>query len=412
MGLGLSLAYLNLMSVIDRPDNYRYYEGIIRIMEESTQSTNIPIPHLEIKGFRGISELKIPRFGRVSLLMGKNGAGKSSVAEAIQILCEGGSARAFREILGNRDELWDNDRFEEEHGGYEELRLASRFRNLFLGRPNFERLNASFSISTLNQFLSTEIAWWKREPSPLSVDEDINRISYKFEQVSATEGVSSPDSGIHMRIARNGQSARVIFSRFLYGKFDSLTWCPCEFANAKGHNSNSLERLWQAIQLTPLERKVISLLKILNPDIEGIAFRREAGGLPHAVVKLKGLNYPIPIGGLGDGVASILSLALTLCNAQNGVAIIDEIENGFHFSVVQDLWNNIFQIATEFNIQVIAITHSADCVKQFQRVALERPEEGIMIRLNRSIADQPTLEAISFDESEFSTVDHYDLEVR
>ena len=43
------------------------------------------LPDLTINGFRGIDELTIPRLGRVTLLAGENGIGKTSVLDAIRL---------------------------------------------------------------------------------------------------------------------------------------------------------------------------------------------------------------------------------------------------------------------------------------------------------------------------------------
>ena len=40
---------------------------------------------LYISGFRGIPKLEIPRLGRVTLLAGKNGVGKTTVLDAVRM---------------------------------------------------------------------------------------------------------------------------------------------------------------------------------------------------------------------------------------------------------------------------------------------------------------------------------------
>lgn len=62
------------------------------------------LPDLSIVGFRGIRELRIPRLGRVTLLAGKNGAGKTTVLEAVRVYAARGSDHVLSVLLGNREE--------------------------------------------------------------------------------------------------------------------------------------------------------------------------------------------------------------------------------------------------------------------------------------------------------------------
>ena len=54
-------------------------------MREPAPGKGLKFPDLSIRGFRGIRDLSIPRLGRVTLITGRNDAGKSSVLEALRI---------------------------------------------------------------------------------------------------------------------------------------------------------------------------------------------------------------------------------------------------------------------------------------------------------------------------------------
>ena len=53
---------------------------------------------------------------------------------------------------------------------------------------------------------------------------------------------------------------------------------------------------------------------------------------------------------------------------QNGILIIDEIENGFHYSAVSVLWKAVFRMASENNVQLFIVTHSYECIESFVNV--------------------------------------------
>ena len=75
-----------------------------------------------------------------------------------------------------------------------------------------------------------------------------------------------------------------------------------------------------------------------------------------------------------------------------------------------DYWRMILQSAYENNVQVIATTHSWDCVSGFARAAIENNEsEGVLVRLSRQYGD---LQAVEYSEAELVIAAEQDIEVR
>lgn len=111
----------------------------------------------------------------------------------------------------------------------------------------------------------------------------------------------------------------------------------------------------------------------------------------------------------GDGVNRLFGIILSLCNAKNGILLIDEFENGLHHSIQLSIWKIIFRLANDLNVQVFATSHSHDCVRAFQAAATDSPQEGALIRLTRK-GDKvlPTL----FKERELEIATQNEIEVR
>ena len=105
----------------------------------------------------------------------------------------------------------------------------------------------------------------------------------------------------------------------------------------------------------------------------------------------------------------LFSIALSLVNAKDGLLLIDEFENGMHYTVQLDAWRAIFKLAKSLDIQVVATTHSWDTIESFQKAASEDPEEGVLIKLTRNKEDIiPTL----FTENELAIATRDKIEVR
>jgi AAA15 family ATPase/GTPase len=56
---------------------------------------------------------------------------------------------------------------------------------------------------------------------------------------------------------------------------------------------------------------------------------------------------------------------------ENGVLLIDEMENGFHYQSMPILWRAIIQTAKELNVQVFATTHNIDTLQAVNAVLQE-----------------------------------------
>lgn len=72
----------------------------------SNESSNgLHLPDLSISNFRGIDLLSIKRLGRVTLLGGRNGVGKTTVLEAVRTYASRGSLNTLQDLLDKREEF-------------------------------------------------------------------------------------------------------------------------------------------------------------------------------------------------------------------------------------------------------------------------------------------------------------------
>ena len=133
-------------------------------------------------------------------------------------------------------------------------------------------------------------------------------------------------------------------------------------------------------------------------------------GERQAVVKRRNSNRSVPLKSFGDGALRLYGVALALAYSNNGVLLIDEVENGIHHSLQRDYWSMVLQAALQNNVQVLATTHSWDCVRGFAtEAAANDGVEGVLIRLDR---DEGSIRAIEYSEEELAIAARQDIEVR
>ena len=67
--------------------------------------TDLHLPNLTIRRFRGIQDVSITGLGRVTLIAGKNGVGKTTVLDAVRTYAARGQVAILSSILNSREEL-------------------------------------------------------------------------------------------------------------------------------------------------------------------------------------------------------------------------------------------------------------------------------------------------------------------
>ena len=356
----------------------------------------MPPLHLDslvIEGFRGIDLLEIPRLGRVTLLAGKNSVGKSTVLDAVRVYAARGSAAALSDILRSREEVVTNL---DEDG---DPVLATNIAALFHGRVPMEGVRVSIGSEgegtlTIAPTLAAEIDSYDLARLPPRVLDGVlyalgatyKGHSWVIPWLFSNEGVSVQPTIIRPRpsLADRGLPTR----RFI-GMEEPLRSIKCEMLGPGLPNNVTLARLWDnAVNEGGEQFAKEPLGMIFGDTVESVymvgdARERVAGR--RAVVKIASYGSRMaPLKSLGDGALRLYSVALALANSKNGFLLIDEAENGLHYSIQRDFWRMVLQAAQANNVQVLATTHSADCIRGFAEASNENPNlDGVYFRMER-----------------------------
>ena len=85
-----------------------------------------------------------------------------------------------------------------------------------------------------------------------------------------------------------------------------------------------------------------------------------------------GLAKRIPVNMMGDGARKIVSLLTAVYDCKDGALLVDEISNGFHYSVMCNLWKVLINAAIRNNTQLFITTHDTDSIKGLRDAALNK----------------------------------------
>ena len=370
-------------------------------------------PDLRIQGFRGIKDLEVPQLGRVTLITGKNNTGKTSILEAVRLHVQNAVPPAVLSILSSREEYL---------GGVDERERTPDAEDIFPVLALFHGF-PDISESLEPVIVSTHSKIW---PMSLAMRVDFFREvrdSQGMWRLDESEAISSTDPlGIPGLVVETEGSRRVHrLTSFLGTGSLALrlrSWerearsTPCVFVSPySGERTDTLLRLWDAVALTEFEKDIVEALRIIDPNISAVNMLAGEGQFGHrtAKVRAKNITRPVPLRSFGDGMSRLFAMILSLVNAQDGLLLIDEFENGLHHSVQLDAWRLIFRMAQELDVQVFATSHSWDAVETFQKAAAEAPDDGVLLRLTRRY---DKIFATVFAERELAVATRHNIEVR
>jgi len=85
----------------------------------------------------------------------------------------------------------------------------------------------------------------------------------------------------------------------------------------------------------------------------------------------------LPLSMFGDAINRVTGIILSIINNNSGILLVDEIENGIHYTNQADFWRILFRLAKELKVQIFATTHSLEMLKAFAEVGLENEFSGL-----------------------------------
>lgn len=373
------------------------------------------IPNLSIENFRAIDRLDIPNLERITLIVGENSVGKTTILDAVRAFADSGNFFTLRTLLQNREEVLIDESVDD---------VPARVPNwpaLFHGRapgrpacvkvithkgPNLLQLEATYASGEQMRLMGEGVASRTR----------VLRVSFNGAPIEHPYQAGMPDEFFHRGPLRG--SDRTLDRRLVrsYPEDWPFPRIPYESIGPDIIDSDRLARYLDRVILTPQEQRAVDALRLIfGETVERIAtVADDVGGRlrrsRRTLVKFFDEETPVPLASLGDGAIRLLGVGLALVNASGGLLLIDEAENGLHYRRQVDFWRLVIRAARESNVQVIATTHSWDCVRGFQQAAASESEEtAALYRLER---DESGSRVIGYDDDRLARATKHRVEVR
>lgn len=296
--------------------------------------------NIEIKNFRGIDHLKVDDFSRVNVFLGQNNSGKSSVLEAIAMLMSMSNPEVPQMINAVRAR--------KPFSNFIDVKYF--FRNMDVSTPpevfSEQTDGGSRHLKLGLSYVFDELADPKNEPVQQTGSVFyVNTLEMHFD---VTNGAAKQSYKSWLRVNPQGQ---VVNKKPAEGYMEnSRAWLiPSDLM------TNNL-----ANDLTELIRRnkkdmVLGLLKLFDERINGIEILTD-----DVYIGFEGMAEMLPARVTGDGLRRYLSIVASAANPMIDMILIDEIDNGLHYSVYRKLWQALFTLAVASDKQLFVTTHSKE----------------------------------------------------
>ena len=366
---------------------------------------------LALRGFRGFESYSLSDLATVNLIVGKNDCGKTTVLEAVYLLATDGDPEAFYHIAARRNQL------------------NQRMLSLTSGRPIFE-VNVSpllygHACHPGSRFeLSSEDAYRDLSTEILSLNEidgaelrDVRRTTAQ-QRGLYTEAAPAyvlrltsgyTEDGPVYPVARDG----VVLDERWYGSIPKATPSssfPVRFLGLESVASSGMEDVWDEVLAEGREDEIVRDMQLLVPDVDTIHFQTGGTLRRDILIGRRDGGRRIPITSYGDGLRRLLALRLALFGLENGFLLIDEIDAGMHWTVMEDVWRLIVEVARKSHVQIFATTHSYDCIRGLGSLLRARPDLTADVSIQKV---HPALaHAVSFKGEQIAVAVEQQIELR
>lgn len=384
---------------------------LFQLLGKGIAVNDLKLKSLDIRNYRSLKNVQVESFGRLNLVTGRNNVGKTSLLEAVRLWAAGIDVSTLLEIIDIRDESLIPDRISNgersKKAGANSL-LGCLY--LFSGYPSLESVGDPIEITSgeTTLVISIEDLVRKQEPLP-GFEQDMESIVPRTKSLELSMESSEKFTSIQLPNYYSDEIRRRIHEQHRISNPHAV---PCVSLASRASNAADFSSpgvVWDKIALTPKEELVTKGLKLVDLRIERVVFVQGGNQERIPMARLSGVPNPVPLRGLGDGVSRIFEIMLAMVSAEGGFVLIDEFENGLHYSIQEQTWRMVLSLAVELNVQVFATTHSSDCVEAFEQVSESAAEEMILTRL---FVEDGTVRAETLGSSKLSRLLELGREVR
>lgn len=338
--------------------------------------------------YRGIGGLCLPRLSRANLVTGVNGIGKTALLEAMWL-------------------------------------FTGRYSPMLLWNANVQRSNSPV-LDPVSRLSNGALELHGEENG------SSHRMKSAFEKTAeitapATTGETTEKNMMQLPVA--GRINTYLDGKLAKGGVGGMQPTPwgmvvhenpvppkpqssCVIESTKFQLDTSSEYLQRYSDMVRANRKeeLTYAINLLLPKIKDLEILTDRSGESYlSAMTTDGVQ--LPLHDLGGGVIRLYRLLLSFFTCRDGILFADEIENGIHHSVLREVWVRARQWMSEWNVQLVATSHSAECIESAMAAFSDAPTD---LSVHKLFISEETghVEAATFTGETLKGARDLDLEVR
>lgn len=295
------------------------------------------IQHIEIKNFRGLKALTLNNLCPITVFLGENSVGKSTVLETLFMAT--GPSNPFMS-----------------------LRITSLRAHMGTGLNDVRYIFHDSNLSAIPQVTATlsdsEYREIKLVPSyTLTESMDADQLAHIGNNNQMLTGIACEFVIKNVETNKAGKST---FELAKDGKlaptFDPNYQETISSVSLSSYNlAINLIDIYETLIKSGRKDVILTAIRMFDERINSIEATKD--GL---FIGYDHLTNMVPLSMAGDGVQKYLTIALHAFHPSIDIILIDEIENGLHFSAHQKLWKCIFTSAKDLGKQFFITTHNKE----------------------------------------------------
>ena len=305
------------------------------------------IKSIKIQNYKLFKSFDLQNIPQILLVGGKNNSGKTSILEAAFMSLDCVNPNMFIRHLGRRGlNTISND---------VESLFGPVYHNFDLNQP----IIIQYTLNSAQKKLIYKFLPFVTQPiitrngSSIEINEKVSR--FGGIEISYWLGREQYHKAL-LKHEIKGLNLSSVNQVLKYNEGVKAVFLASTFSD---HQSENARRYGELDRINNTAN-ILTALKILESKLNSLSVIPM--GNRSMIYGDTGLGKKIPLALMGQGINKLVSILLAISNANNGVVFIDELENGFHHSVLSDIWKVISHHAMFNNTQVIATTHSRELI--------------------------------------------------